>query len=290
MSVRAWRTVGVLGTLVVLVAAFWIPLRRAMPRLHAGEALEPAAHVYDPGDALACAVGSRPGPPGRSPDERTADGVRFLVEAPINYDATRAHPLIVVYAPHGVNRSFSERYVGLTHEATKDGFVVAYADSRVLDRRSIAALGKVGAAVASRWCIDAGRVFFTGHSDGGTVATALAVLGGADPAPAAIAPSAAGFRGEELASYPCSAPLPVLVLHSRNDELFPAWGRATAAWWSRCNGCSGVAEDRADGCRIFGGCRADGRTMYCEGAARHVDWPERNRTILDFFRAAPPRR
>ena len=277
------------GVLAAVAAALAVPLWRAMPHLYGGEALEPAVHTYG-AEAVLCAPGSRPGAAGASPEWQTADGIRFLVRTPTNYDATRSHPLLVVYAPHGVNRFFLERYVGLTHGATKEGFVVAYVDSRPLERRSIAALGKVGAAVASRWCIDTRRVFFTGHSDGGTVATVLAVLGGADPPPAAIAPSAAGIRGEDLAEYPCPAALPVLVLHSREDGLFPAWGRGTSAWWSACNGCAAGADERADGCKTFTGCRDGTQTVYCEGDGRHVDWPDRNRMILEFFRAAASRR
>jgi len=58
---------------------------------------------------------------------RPADQRRHRRERthPRNYDATRAHPLLVVLAPAGYDRHRSERYAGLTTSATSVGFVVA---------------------------------------------------------------------------------------------------------------------------------------------------------------------
>ena len=270
----------------ILVLPWWWVGRH----LHGGIDLEPAAHVYSAEEATACAAGSRPGGAGRSRSEQTPDGVGYFVAAPANYDARRGHPLIVVFAPHGANRFLSERFTGLTHLATERGFVVAYADSHAIDPSHLDELGRVAADVASRWCIDTERVFFTGHSDGGTTATALAVLGLASPPPAAIAPSAAGFRREDLDRYACPAAVPVMVLQNRNDELFPGFGRAAVEWWARCNGCSGEASARADGCLAFGGCPAAAPTLFCEADGTHLDWPERDQAMLDFFGAVPPSR
>src|SRR5262249_53233438 len=98
-----------------------------------------------------------------------------------------------------------------------------------------------------------------------------------------IAPSAAGFRGADLAAYACPAPVAVMVQHSKNDELFPGFGREAAAWWAACNGCRGDPEPRADSCLAYPACRAGGDTLYCEGAGRHVDWPRQNERVLEFF-------
>src|SRR5262249_31002865 len=150
------------------------------------------AYAYRPDEPVACDSGARLGPAGESASEETPAGTRFAVKTPTNYDPTQAHPLIVVFAPHGVNRFLSERFVGLTRAATGRGFLIAFADSRPLDAKTLADLARIPALVAGRWCVDEHRVFFTGHSDGGTVATAVTVLR-QSIAPAAIAPSAAGF-------------------------------------------------------------------------------------------------
>ncbi len=287
-SLRARQLAVSIAAVVAVLAVLAVPLWRASPTLYGREETRREAHVYGANEPVVCPAGSRPGPSGVSPREETPDGTRYLVKTPANYDATRAHPLIVVFAPHGVSRSLSERFVGLTRAATREGFVVAYADSRPLDHQAIEDLGRIPALVASRWCIDERRVFFTGHSDGGTVATVVTVLRKAIP-PTAIAPSAAGFRGPDLATFACPAPVAVMVQHSRNDELFPGFGREAAAWWAACNGCRADPEPRADGCFAYPDCRAGGATLYCEGDGRHVDWPRRNERMLEFFESTAPR-
>ena len=274
-----------LGTVAVLGPIFFWLYERSMPALYDRSQSEPSLHAYPAGDPAYCAPGSRPGPAGSSPREKTADGIGYLVRTPANYDATRAHPLVVVYAPHGANRFLSERYVGLTHSFTREGFVVAYADHRGIEQRALAALGRLPAEIVTRWCVDERRIFLTGHSDGGTTATALVVLGLAKPIPAAIAPSAAGFRGEDLAAYTCPAPLPVLIFHSKEDELFPGYGGQAAAWWARCNRCGISPEVRFDGCEVYASCDGGAETMYCPGRGPHIDWPRRNDLMIDFFRS-----
>lgn len=287
-SLRTLKIAVSLGVLALVAVALYIPLWRASPRLHGLEDAAIAAHDHEADEPVACAVGSRPGPAGESPSEATAEGIRYIVKTPANYDATRAHSLIVVFAAHGVGRSFMERYVGLTREATEKGFVVAYADSRRLDRRAIEELARIPEDVARRWCIDPRRVYFTGHSDGGTVATAITVFGKAKLMPAAIAPSAAGFRGKDLAPLACPPPVAVMVLHNQRDEHFAGWGHEAADWWAACNGCGATPETRADGCLVYPGCRSGGTTLYCESEGRHVDWPERNPAMLEFFRSTTP--
>jgi len=128
------------------------------------------------------------------------------------------------------------------------------------------------------------RVFLTGHSDGGTVATALALSATADRRIAGIAPSAAGFTAADLAAHRCPAPLAVLVMHGAGDLHFPGFGRQAAEWWARCNRCDVEAPQRtADGCVEYGACAAGGRTLYCEGDGGHLRWPARNATLIDVF-------
>jgi polyhydroxybutyrate depolymerase len=214
---------------------------------------------------------------------RTPRGVAFEVRAPRNYDARYAHPLLVVYAPAGMDRLATERFTGLSIAATAAGFVVAYVDHSRLILSAIGDLGAVAEIVARGWCIDRRFVFLTGHSDGGTVATALALSAEPSGRYAGIAPSAAGFTGADLREYRCPAPLGVLVLHGRADELFPGFGKQAAGWWARCNGCAGEPEPRADGCMEYRGCAPAGRTVYCEHGSRHAVWPAYNQTMIDFF-------
>lgn len=190
----------------------------------------------------------------------------------------------MVYAPAGLSRWESERFVGLTTAATGKGFVVVYPDHKQLNIPSIEQLGAIPGLVAKEWCIDEQRVFVTGHSDGGTASMALAVLEKTRMIPTAIAPSAAGWTGKDLGEFQCRDPLPVMIMHSKNDKLFPGWGAETAPWWAGCNHCD-VTKTRAveGGCRAYQGCALEGPTLYCEGTGSHRDWPNLNRIMLDFL-------
>ena len=202
---------------------------------------------------------------------------------------------MMVFSPGDRSGLGTEWFTGLTTEATRQGFVVVYADNRPrrlpalnrpLAKEWILELGTIPALVATQWCIDLDRVFLTGHSNGGTISTALALMEESLLSPAAIAPSAAGFRGEDLMPFACPAPLPVLVMHSRNDKVFPGYGAETVQWWKQCNQCSDNVRTLDAGCTSFPDCKNGVGTIYCEGERRHTVWPERNNRIISFFTGA----
>src|SRR4029079_17439696 len=94
-----------------------------------------------------CPVGSRQGLGGATDGKVSADGIRYMVRTPSNYDATFAHPLLMVYAPAGQSRWASERFAGLTTSATGAGFVVVYADHRQLNIATIEQAGTIPSLV-----------------------------------------------------------------------------------------------------------------------------------------------
>ena len=243
--------------------------------------------VYPVGSATGrCDPGTKSGHAGVSDDEKTVAGIRYMVKTPANYNANMAHPLLMVYASARSNRYESEDFVHLTQEATAAGFIVAYADHRAMNPETIETLAEIPGLIEKKWCIDRKRVFLTGHSDGGTAAMAIAFINGTKHIPAAIVPSAAGIRGEDLKAYQCPNPLPVMVMHSSQDTLFPGYGKEAIQWWAACNGCdaAGLVKD-ADGCVTYRGCKNNVITRYCEGAGTHPEWPGNNRAIIDFFRS-----
>ncbi|MBS0180804.1 MAG: hypothetical protein JSS39_00240 [Nitrospira sp.] len=231
-----------------------------------------------------CATGSRLGLAGATDGKVSTDGIRYMVRTPSNYDATFAHPLLMVYAPAGHSGWASERLTGFTTAATGAGFVVVYADHRQLNIAAIEQLGTIPGLVAKEWCVDEHRLYVTGHSDGGTASLMLAVLEKTKKIPASIAPSAAGVTGKDLNAFQCPVPIPVMIMHSKNDSLFPGWGAQTSAWWAGCNRCDVTKTKSVEGgCRAYQGCAAGGATLYCEGTGSHRDWPNLNRVMLEFF-------
>lgn len=282
-----WRFYLPLAIIALTLGGVFIglPAWLAITHLHWGNAMVSAPYDYAGEAPAACPAGPR----AKTPDPaqpRTPGGIPIQIRTPSNYDPNRTHPLLVVFAPAGMGPALSERFTGLTHAATAAGFVVAYAGSRGLTQRVIGDLAQVAPAVARSHCIDLDRLVYTGHSDGGTISSALAFLPEIAPRPAAIIPSAAGIRGEDLARESCPAPLPVMILHGDRDRLFPGFGREAANWWAQCNRCEAVPQTDGNGCLVWSGCGAGGETRYCSHPGRHLDWPDRNEDIVAFARRA----
>ena len=253
--------------------------------VHPGNKLGEAVYTANK-DTGRCEPGTKPGSAGASDDEKTSAGIRYMVKTPVNYNASIAHPLLMVYAPARTSRYESENFVSLTQEATVAGFVVAYADHRAMNPETIQKLAGIPGLIENKWCIDHKRIFLTGHSDGGTTAMAIAFLNGTKHIPTAIVPSAAGIRGEDLKAYQCPNPLPVMIMHSSQDSLFPGYGKEAIQWWAACNGCdvAPFVKD-ADGCVTYRGCKNMVTTRYCEGTGTHPEWPGNNKAIIDFFKS-----
>jgi polyhydroxybutyrate depolymerase len=230
-----------------------------------------------------CDADTHPGESGAFNGESTGEGIKYNVRMPLNYDSTIAHPLLMVYSPAKSNRAKTEKMTGLTLKATTAGFIVAYADHPELSPTSTIELGTIPGLIAKKWCVDEKRIFLTGHSDGGTVAMALAFMAGTKHIPDAIAPSAAGIDYQDLRDRKCPKPIPVMIMHSANDHLFPKYGVQSSGWWAACNKCEPIPEKIKNGCMAYSGCVNGVKTWYCEGDKLHAQWPGINDTLIDFF-------
>jgi polyhydroxybutyrate depolymerase len=252
-----------------------------------------AAAGPESGIAAACSPGSRTGHQDLNDNLQTSDQLTFAVRTPSNYDPTRAYPLLVVFPPAGFKRRQSENFYGLTTEATRRGFIVAYSDHIGLSPTAVSRQAKVAATVASFFCVDEASIAYLGHSDGGSMAEGIpAYVRNAGAAPHSIVASAAGITSDDLATMACPSIPAVLIVHSRTDERFPNLGRGTAAYWGRCAACAPeILNPLADGCREFKGCAGGRRVTYCETSLPHKRWPSMNAAMLDFIqggKAKPP--
>jgi polyhydroxybutyrate depolymerase len=230
-----------------------------------------------------CDADTHPGESGAFNGESTGEGIKYNVRMPLNYDSTIAHPLLMVYSPAKSNRAKTEKMTGLTLKATTAGFIVAYADHPELSPTSTIELSTIPGLIAKKWCVDEKRIFLTGHSDGGTAAMALAFMAGTKHIPDAIAPSAAGIDYQDLRDRKCPKPIPVMIMHSANDHLFPKYGVQSSGWWAACNKCEPIPEKIKNGCMAYSGCVNGVKTWYCEGDKLHAQWPGINDTLIDFF-------
>lgn len=213
------------------------------------------------------------------------DGLKINVRTPANYDRTRAHPLLVAFPPGGFGRLASESYYSMTAAATMRGFIVAFPDARPLSKSMIELYSKVADAVARQWCIDRERVVFLGHSDGASASYGISLLERGALQPRAMLVSGAGLSGNDLASQSCPSVRRVMIVHGRNDALFPDFGHQASLWWSKCFGCTPDKFAKvAPRCVEAEGCQSGADLVFCETDAEHVTAPVIGDFELDFLR------
>jgi polyhydroxybutyrate depolymerase len=276
------QTAALIATVLIVAIGLLVFSPPARPKV--------AAAGPDSGIAAACSPGSRTGRADLNDNLQTSDQLTFAVRTPSNYDPTRAYPLLVVFPPAGFNRRQSETFYGLTTEATRRGFIVAYSDHVDLSPTAVAQQAKAAATVASFFCVDEASIAYLGHSDGGAMAEGIpAYVPKASAAPHSIVASAAGITSEDLATMACPSIAAVLIVHSRADERFPDFGRGAAAYWGRCAACAPEnLKLLADGCHDFSGCAGGRRVTYCETSLPHKRWPRMNAAMLDFIQGGKP--
>ncbi len=173
------------------------------------------------------------------------EGVRsFRVHVPPSYDGRSALPALFNF--HGQARTASEQddYSGLLALADQEDFIVVspeggsypqqwdifgvYAEDGIDD---VGAVSQILDYVESQFCIDAGRVFATGISNGGQMAAQVGCL-----LPyqfAGIAPvSGIVYQGCE------GPPVAVITFHGTDDYNVPYDTAPEAVLeWARYNGC-----------------------------------------------------
>ncbi|MEM9691190.1 MAG: hypothetical protein AAGA56_01475 [Myxococcota bacterium] len=230
-----------------------------------------------------CEPWARPGPSAGATDQTTAGGIRYNVRTPSDYDPQRAHPLLVVYSPRVTNPTAEalEAFTGLGVDAPARGYVVAFVewfDPVPLANRVDGAT--VRDDIAAGWCIDPDAIFLSGHSDGGSMTT-LYALGGEGVR--AVAPSAGGIDADDGPSVGCNGAMPAMVIHSRDDQVFPVpdFGLGAAEFWAACSGCGDLGPPDANGCATYVDCTSE--VQYCEVTGDHYRWYGLNQSMLDFF-------
>ncbi|WP_051471168.1 alpha/beta hydrolase family esterase [Patulibacter minatonensis] len=210
----------VAAALLVVVAAAVALVAAVVPRASAGA------------DPTSCAAATPAGgatyglevPAGPLP-------MRVLVHVP-RRPAGRRLPLVLAFHGAGADGAQFRRYSGLAALADRAGFAVAFPtapaptrswqlfDQPGSGRDDVAAVGRALDAVLGRSCVDPGRVFATGVSNGGGF---TARLGCALPERiAGIAPVAGGYRA--VARCPAGRPVSVLEIHGTEDHVVPYRG------------------------------------------------------------------
>ncbi len=202
----------------------------------------------------------------------TVQGHRRLVivHVPTGYTGSRRVPLVLNLHGSGSTAAAEEAFSGMDATANEDGFIVAYPQGSITSGDgfdwNVPGEPLVGGAyppknavndvtfltdlvpdLASRYCVDTSRVYATGVSGGGRMASQL----GCD-APgtfAAVAP-VAGLRFPD--PCPTTRSVPVVAFHGTADPIDPYNGNGEAYWtysvptaaqrWAAHDGCASTPQ------------------------------------------------
>ncbi len=212
---------------------------------------------------------------------RSDSGFSYFIKTPVNYSASQAWPLLVIFTPT-VQASLMERFTGLTADVTRAGFVIAYVDAVPMNLNTIAALDELSESISKWVCIDDDNLFLAGHSDGASIAQALHFLPEVKGKYRGFISSAAGVTGNDLLAYSCPKPVNVFVLQNVGDRHFRNFGQSNVQWWADCFACE-QAEQEAGGCRNYRKCQNDVTVRLCEQEGGHLKWPPRQKEMVDFL-------
>ncbi len=228
--------------------------------------------------------------------EIAVDGGERSYRVYVPSSASPQVPAPIVYNFHGLGSNALEQevYSGLVPLAEEKGFVLVSPDGAGVIKgwhlpglpvedpeRDLRFFDALHAYLLRSLCLDEGRVYATGMSNGAFFASALACRRW--QVVAAIAPVAGVF-------YPragCEGPVPILAFHGTQDAIVPygpglifniipyEGAEAYVERWARTNGCQGSPRRERLGREVtrlfYGGCKAATELVVVEGGGH--TWP-----------------
>jgi poly(3-hydroxybutyrate) depolymerase len=200
----------------------------------------------------------------------------YVLSIPSDYTGTT--PLALVLAWHGanLNGSLAQRLFNL--ESKSNGAAIfVYPDGVAASGWDLSSgsadfqlfLSLVN-SISSSYCIDAKRIFATGHSSGAMLVNDLGCYYGGMLR--AIAP-ASGTPPSLQGRTGCTDKVAAMVLHGENDATF-SQGEATRDFWLKQNGCNTQTATwpSEPACIEYRGCQADLPVVWCVHDGGHA-WP-----------------
>lgn len=227
---------------------------------------------------LACGSADSPGPSPGAPPSMPASGTgtveigdrQVTVHVPNSYDPARPAPLVLALHGYTSNATELEKYLRLSPESEKRGFVYAYPDGSTDDRGDrfwnatdaccafsspkpddSRHLSELISTIQGSYRIDPARVYLIGHSNGAFMAFRTA-CDHADQVTAIVSVNGASWN--DPARCRPSEPVSVLSVHSSADETVAFGGgvidstaypsaATTVAHWLGYNRCADAGRD-----------------------------------------------
>jgi polyhydroxybutyrate depolymerase len=213
----------------------------------------------------------------RTPPTRvTGAPLDTILRVPARARRHRAPLVLALHFASGTGAQM-EQATRYTPEAARSGFVVAYPSASANHFWSIDGdldkLTKTLDAVERVACIDPLRVYVSGISNGGFMATVLACrMAGRIAAAALFAPGVTG-----IGSCAPSRPVSVLEVHGTADPIVPyADIPGFVAGWARRDGCAGASRAQRQSASVtlfrWPGCRGGARVQHLRlTGGKHIE-------------------
>jgi poly(3-hydroxybutyrate) depolymerase len=220
-------------------------------------------------------------------EERT-----YILDLPPSYEPATPYP--IVFGFHGASTSgstFRSSFYGNLLSAMGDDAIVVHPDAlgdptSWETERDVPFFDALVETLSSELCIDADRIFATGHSSGGFFSNALGCERG--DVLRAIAPVSGGgpfvFGGAS-----CTGEVAAWLAHGENDETVEfSSGEDSRDHWLEANGCSETsAAVTPPECVEYEACNDGLPVRWCVYQEGH-DWPEfAPQAMWDFFQGLP---
>jgi poly(3-hydroxybutyrate) depolymerase len=209
----------------------------------------------------------------------------YVLSVPTSYSSSTALPLVFGFHGMGGSGTLARQYFRVEQAAGSQAIFV-YPDGLANDGGStswnftttsadMAFFDALLAQLKSSYCIDANRIFVTGHSAGAMATNALGCYRG--DVIRAIAP-VAGMppRSYGSGTVTCAGNVGAWIAHGENDTTvdYTTGGIATRDFWIARNGCSTntVPDSTVPACVVYQNCSPDLPVVWCVHTQGH-NWP-----------------
>jgi poly(3-hydroxybutyrate) depolymerase len=205
----------------------------------------------------------------------------YLLDLPADYDDRE--PLPIVFGFHGLGGSAEGfRSYGRLVDAVGNAAIVVHPNSGASkgwdSPLDVDFFDATLADVSASACVDADRIFATGHSYGGFMSNRLGCQRG--DVLAGIGPVAGGGPYDGT----CDGPVPAVIIHGDPDPVVAfATGVASRDRWLNENGCSTAAAPLGDGGMEYTDCSSGAHIQWWVHDQGHA-WPDFAETVVwEFF-------
>ncbi len=235
----------------------------------AGPGIPPAAMSAGCGKpAPTLVVGKRPNSTAMKPQisfSAAGEARTAVVRVPPGYRNDHAYPLIVLFHGYGNNGDEVDGQMGVYDPARQNAVIIS---PDALDRsggnkpgwetKDVPVLDELAAWAQQSLCIDPGRVFIAGVSNGAMMVNTMACARGN------ILRGVAVVAGVLPTMTNCQRPIAMVGVHSMKDTQVPYTGGIKSRdYWKGRDGCQDKMLMPAP-CDSFPGCQADRPVAWCE--------------------------